>query len=94
MRAYRARICFYRIANRKKRHAPNSAATALTAMQSATPHNVGIKNDAAVHLKLCVSFLIVISVVEHGQWNMENSIVHSAVTHVQPFATSKVCSEA
>ena len=31
-------------------------------------------------------------VVEHGQCISENSIVHTAVTHVQPFCTNSVCS--
>lgn len=49
---------------------------------------VGNKNASAVHFRLPVSFLIVISVVEQGQCISENSMVLMAVTHVQPFDTN------
>ena len=39
----------------------------------------------AAHLKLPVSFFIVINVVEHGQCISENIIVFTAVSQVQPF---------
>lgn len=54
-------------------------------MHSATPTAVGMAAAAAVHLRLPVSFFIVRSVVEHGQWQSEKSIMLTAVVHVQPF---------
>ena len=59
-----------------------------------TPHAVGIKNAAAVHLKLFVSFATVHNAVAHGKWQSEKSIVHIAVTHVHPFSTSRLRSNA
>lgn len=54
------------------------------------PVSVGTKNETTVHLRLSVSFLIVINVVEQGQCISEKSITETAVSHVQPFETSSV----
>ena len=48
-------------------------------------------SETAVHLKLLVSFAIVIQVVEHGQCIRENNIVHTAVNQVHPLSTKSVC---
>lgn len=53
-------------------------------MQRIMPKTVGITADNAAHLKLLVSFFIVINVVEHGQCISENIIVFIAVSQVQP----------
>ena len=37
---------------------------------------------------------MVMQVVEHGQCMSENSMVHTAVSQVQPFSVSRVCSSA
>lgn len=42
--------------------------------------------DRAVHLRLPVSFFIVISVVEQGQWKSMKTTVQIAVKGVQPLA--------
>ena len=55
-------------------------------MHITIPITVGIKNEAAVHFQLLVSFLIVRSVVVHGKCKSEKSITFIAVTIVQPFA--------
>ena len=54
-------------------------------MHKLIPVSVGIKADKTVHFKLPVSFLIVMSVVEHGKCISEKSIVHIAVVAVHPF---------
>ena len=71
---------------------PTSRAPFATRAQDARPAAVGSANAAAVHFQLCDSLRMVIHVVEHGQCISENSIVHTAVTHVQPFCTNSVCS--
>lgn len=48
---------------------------------------MGSKTEITVHFKLCVSFFIVSTVVEHGQWKSEKIIVHIAVVMFQPFDT-------
>lgn len=53
--------------------------------QSPMPQAVGIIAAAAVHFRLPVSFLIVISVVEQGQCIKEKIMVQTAVMGVQPF---------
>ena len=45
-------------------------------MHITTPKSVGSKSATAVHLKLPVSFLMVIRVVEQGQWNIIKIIEH------------------
>ncbi len=57
-------------------------------MQEAIPMTVGSAAARAVHLRLPVSFLMVSSVVEQGQWNRENSMVQAAVIQVHPFDTN------
>lgn len=57
-------------------------------MQSTIPVTVGISTERAVTRKLLLSFFIVRTVVEQGQWNMVKIIVQSAVDIVQPFETS------
>ncbi len=54
------------------------------------PVAVGTAKEIAVHFRLCVSFLIVKQVVEHGQCISENSMVQTAVSQVHPLLTSKV----
>ena len=66
-------------------------ATEDTRKQRSIPAAVGMRKDAAVHLRLAVSLCIVMQVVEQGQCIRENSMVHTAVTGVQPFAVSRVC---
>ena len=63
---------------------PTSRAPFATRAQDARPAAVGSANAAAVHFQLCDSLRMVRHVVEHGQCISENSIVHTAVTHVQP----------
>ena len=63
----------------------------FTRIQITQPKNVGSRNDASVHFRLPVSFFMVISVVAQGQCSREKSMVHSAVTGVQPFAVSMAC---
>ena len=60
--------------------------TRFTSIQIAIPTRVGIMNAAKVHFRLPVSFFMVRSVVEQGQWKRENSIVFTAVKTVQPFS--------
>lgn len=57
-----------------------------TIEQRTMPIAVGNAKATAAHFQLPVSFRMVKSVVEHGQWKMENNNVHSAVVPVQPFA--------
>ena len=49
---------------------------------------MGMSKEAAVHLRLWVSFLMVMRVVEQGQCIREKSMVHTAVSQVQPFSTN------
>ena len=58
------------------------------------PTPVGRAMDRAVHLMLLVSLAMVRQVVEQGQWARENSMVHTAVSHVQPWSASRVFSAA
>ena len=58
------------------------------------PTAVGIIKESTVHLKLFVSFFIVIRVVEQGQCIREKSMVLTAVIQVQPFADSNALSSA
>ncbi|MDE7233760.1 MAG: hypothetical protein K2N29_01745, partial [Ruminiclostridium sp.] len=51
---------------------PNSRAAVFTKKHRSIPTAVGIKSAAAVHFKLQLSFLTVISVVEQGQWSSVN----------------------
>jgi len=60
--------------------------------QTDSPITVGRTNAAAVHFHEPVSFLIVRHVVAQGKCISENSMVHTAVSHVQPLLTSSVCS--
>ncbi len=50
-----------------------------------------MKKLRAVHLALPVSRWMVRRVVEQGQWVSEKRQTEMAVTHVQPFATKRVC---
>ena len=67
---------------------PVMRATNVTSMQAAIPVSVGIRKAAAVHFQLPVSLWMVRQVVEQGQCSREKSIVHTAVSHVHPLATS------
>lgn len=58
-------------------------------MHSAAPIAVGITKASAAHLRLPVSFFIVIRVVEQGQWKREKLITHRAVTQLQPFSARR-----
>lgn len=71
--------------------APISFAMHVTRKHKTIPVTVGIANASAVHFTLCVSFLIVMHVVPHGQCMSENSITHTAVTHVQPWHMKSEC---
>lgn len=62
------------------------------AKQTVTPITVGKIKETKVHFMLCVSFLMVIQVVEQGQCINENSMVQIAVTGVHPLSTSSVFS--
>ena len=55
-------------------------AVSVTRKHKPMPITVGIAAAASVHFMLPDSFLIVISVVEHGQCIKENSITLIAVT--------------
>ena len=55
-------------------------------MHTARPKKVGNRKENAVHLKLAVSFFIVISVVEQGQCMSEKTVVQTAVLAVQSLA--------
>ena len=57
-------------------------------MHITKPAARGIKNAAAVHLRLPVSFFIVKREAAQGKWFIEKSIVHTAVDAVQPFWAS------
>ena len=71
---------------------PKIRAVPATRKQTNIPIIVGTAKEIAVHFKLFVSFPMVIQVVEHGQCIKENSIVHIAVSQVQPLLTNSVCS--
>ena len=51
------------------------------------PITVGTRKETAVHFQLCVSLRMVRQVVEQGQCISEKSIVHTAVSQVQPWST-------
>ena len=68
---------FYRAAGSAYK---NRLPTALTSIQAAIPQRVGSTAASAVHLRLPVSFLMVISVVAQGQCISEKSMVQRAVT--------------
>ena len=56
------------------------------------PVTVGTAKETSVHLRLWVSFFIVRHVVPHGQCISEKSITQTAVSQVQPWLISSVCS--
>ena len=62
-----------------------------TAIHSSIPTAVGMTAARMVHLRLFVSFRMVRRVVEQGQWFKKNSMTHTAVTQVQPFAVRSAC---
>ena len=68
----------------------NRRAALAKRKHTANPVIVGIRKANIVHLMLPVSFLIVISVVEHGQCIREKSAVLPAVIQFHPFAASRV----
>ena len=55
--------------------------------QQIIPKAVGKTIETNAHLKLFVSFFIVKTVVEQGQWKREKTIVQRAVVISQPFET-------
>lgn len=59
-------------------------ARAFIMKQIKRPAIVGNSAEISVHLRLFVSFFIVISVVEQGQWKSEKTMVQRAVIFVQP----------
>ena len=71
---------------------PKSRQILATQKQTVTPITVGKIKETKVHFMLCVSFLMVIQVVEQGQCINENSMVQIAVTGVHPLSTSSVFS--
>ena len=62
----------------------NKRAVVAITKQMTKPKAVGSKKEQIVHFKLRVSFLMVKHVVEHGQCSRQKTMVHKAVTHVQP----------
>ena len=64
-----------------------------TAMHNAMPSNVGIITETAVHFQDPVSFFMVQTVVEQGQWNRQKIIIQTAVRGVQPWAARRLSSE-
>ena len=58
-------------------------------MHKETPITVGRRKASAVHFMLPVSLRIVKQVVEHGQWNSENTAMQMAVFMVQPWAVKR-----
>jgi len=73
---------------------PNVRTTVANVMHTTTPTTVGTRNDTSVHLVLPVSLRMVRHVVLHGQCISENSMVHAAVSQVQPFSTNSARSSA
>jgi len=66
----------------------NNRAVFANIQQTKIPITVGTIKEIAVHFMLCVSFLIVRNVVEHGQCINENNIVLIAVIQVHPLLTN------
>lgn len=62
----------------------NAFSAKLAEKHKIIPRSVGIKAAAIVHLRLPLSFFIVINVVAQGQWKSENSKMHKAVVVFQP----------
>ena len=54
-------------------------------MQSTIPIRVGSNIETAVHFSDPVSFFMLKTVVEQGQWNRQKIIMHRAVEAVQPW---------
>lgn len=77
---------FYNYIFRKKLYT-NILNIVVKSIHIAMPATVGITAAKAVHLKLPVSFFIVISVVEHGQCISEKIIVQIPVVQLHPLAT-------
>ena len=69
----------------------NSRTIQLNKKQKTKPKTVGMRNAKNIHFKLCVSFLMVRSVVAQGRCMSVNKSMETAVKQVQPFCTSKVC---
>ena len=61
-------------------------------MQHIMPQAAGKSAQIIVQNPLFVSLYMVMREVEQGQCIRENSIVHTAVSQVQPFCTNKACS--
>lgn len=72
-------------------HKKNERSTLIrcTLMQQTTPREAGSRAANTVHFQLPVSFLMVQSVVEHGQCISEKSMVHRAVVAVHPLAVKR-----
>lgn len=77
---------------RIKPYIPAALIAAAASAQISIPAAVGIRAAAAAHFQPPASFLMVRREVEHGQCISENSIVQTAVCHVQPFAESSCAS--
>ena len=60
----------------------------FTIIHEIIPREAGRRAASIVHFQLPVSFLMVRSVVEHGQCMREKSMVHSAVVIVHPWETN------
>ena len=59
---------------------------------SVMPITVGVSMETRVHLRLPVSFFMVMQVVAQGQCIRENSSMETAVVQLQPFCTSSALS--
>lgn len=90
---YNPEFCAPRCAKfRIKPYIPAALIAAAASAQISIPAAVGIRAAAAAHFQPPASFLMVRREVEHGQCISENSIVQTAVCHVQPFAESSCAS--
>lgn len=68
----------------------NICDTILIVKHKRIPNKVGNINANRVHFILPVSLKILKQVVEQGQCNKVNMIVHNAVVQVHPLVTSKL----
>ena len=75
----KSRITRLFLKNQKK-----SLDKAFIVTQARKPNKVGRRKETNAHLKLWLSFFMVISVVEQGQCIRENTTAHIAVTDVHP----------
>ena len=65
---------------------PSSRAAVAVRKHTAIPIPVGRRKARTVHFQLPLSLWMVMQVVEQGQCTREKSMVHTAVSQVQPWA--------